>query len=752
MGFRNFDEKRMKTITELEKMQISNNSEIEKAKAECIEQIKTGSFKISVFGNYSNGKSMLLNAMMQFKYDILEEDELACTATITRICFPTEDSLENKAHIIFKKSGEKKLVSIDEVKNYSAKQRNSNNSIIVEEEIEEVIIYVKSDYLKYGVEIIDTPGFNSTYLEHTEIARQVLNKSDAAMFLFDYTRAGTATEFDFLSDLQENIKKAFLVLNKADKAENEDKLQISINKLRKKLENEQVKVGEKVVYPISAKLAKIGIQTGSEEMIKDSRLNEFADALESYLCSEEFENDKILSPIYKLERKIENIRQVNENSIKCSNLDKEELNRHWLEKNEEYNSLKKDITSKKNSLITNVTRIFSNSQNTLYNVCETVQDDMADEIKKYSIYRIDNINKEEFENKVYREFGKNLKKTLGKISDNIEELINEQINDLTDEKANKNKREILRLLESSYEMTKKGIDYSKINYSQTKQYEDKLNQCRNDLEEKRKKLNRKSSNAKIRIELENKIKDIQKEYYEIEEQIDSLNTESSKLIGTVYLDEKEVREERKGFGGEFLNLFDGGKKIIKSERKIDTTYDELRKKSINEQISNKSEKIDKKHDELTQLKTQNKDILDNASTESEERFAHEDLQESIKIYSDQRIETEKVTRELKKEIVEENKNKLIESIENISLEYLSEAQKYLRNVSSNVALMIPKHFKIGEDKLEVLRKELKNIEMLSEKDTAEIEKEIEVFKNQNSVLTNDLKILMNIDEIIKRGE
>lgn len=251
MGYSEFNHKREQIVSALNRIADSQCCENVKALVEkCIDEIRNGRFTISIFGKFSNGKSMLLNALMGFDKEILEVDSLPSTAAVTAIQMPDSPAMENKARVSFNNGESDVIVPLEEIGKYTAKHRKADGTSAddeVEDNVKEVRLYIKSKFLENGVVITDTPGFNSTYEKHTEISRSIIKESDATIFLFDYEQAGSATDFKIISFLQQNIDKAFLLMNKIDiayeKIDADSAIDSVCDSLYEKLESQDVKLG-----------------------------------------------------------------------------------------------------------------------------------------------------------------------------------------------------------------------------------------------------------------------------------------------------------------------------------------------------------------------------------------------------------------------------------------------------------------------------------------------------------------------------
>ena len=164
--------------------------------------------------------------------------------TITRLRYASEDEgICNKAEIEFS-SGNTERVGIKDLGEYVAR----NNSREVETTIKQVILYLNSELLKNGVEIVDTPGFNSTYKMHTETALRQVEESDAAIFLFNCENPGKTPEIEFLKKIQKYMDRVFFLMNKYEKSNSQGKEEME--DLKRKLKQQEIDMAGKEIYPM----------------------------------------------------------------------------------------------------------------------------------------------------------------------------------------------------------------------------------------------------------------------------------------------------------------------------------------------------------------------------------------------------------------------------------------------------------------------------------------------------------------------
>ena len=296
------------------------NDKIKKKIAENERKVREEQFVVSVFGHFSNGKSTFLNSLMGFEHEVLKEDDNASTATITRLRFAElSDKKCNQIDVIFR-DGSVERIPMDDLPKYVAR----NNEVDVEHIISEVILYVNSPFLKNGVEIVDTPGFNSTYEIHSEIALQQVEKSDAAIFLFSVDQPGNGEEFDFLRKVSGYMERVFFVLNKVDKSD--DNGVTEKNDIFSKMNRIGIPTENKRMYVLSALRAREALEKNDREILKASGLMIFENALVQYLTSEQFIKDRLFAPLSSVFKSLEQEIELITDQIGACSKERNELN------------------------------------------------------------------------------------------------------------------------------------------------------------------------------------------------------------------------------------------------------------------------------------------------------------------------------------------------------------------------------------------------------------------------------------------
>lgn len=183
---------------------VAINNEIAKIEAAMNDQ----EVKLSVLGEFSSGKSTLINAILQ--QDVLSVSDEPTTAVNTYIKYGEE----KKALVIYS-DGSEEEVSIDNLEEYL------RECIKVKNNVEEVKVYYPNDVLKDGLVIIDTPGSNVDLEEHDRQRQRAVEQSNAAIFVISVQNLTSKSFLDFLTFNKDKLGKFIFILNKCDTLEEE---------------------------------------------------------------------------------------------------------------------------------------------------------------------------------------------------------------------------------------------------------------------------------------------------------------------------------------------------------------------------------------------------------------------------------------------------------------------------------------------------------------------------------------------------
>lgn len=693
-NLKDYKEKKNKIIKQISDIRDKlPDEELQKIINEKIETLSKDRFIISVFGHYSNGKSTFLNALMGFGDEILVEDELASTAAITRLKYPEDIEMLNLAEVKFS-NGEKKVISINEIKNYSAR----NNNFDVENKIVEVILYLDSEILKNGVEIVDTPGFNSTYQIHTEIAEKHVNKSDASIFLFSYDQPGSLAEFEFLRKISNKMDRVFLVINKIDKEDlSEGTVDDVICDIKKKINKTGVNVDNKIIYKISALMEREGIKNDSEEIRRASLFNEFKDILITYLTSEENIKDRIGAPLKNIASNIEQYKLISKKSLECYTTEGNKIKDEIDKKLSELEIIKSELKDKRNHINKmtkeNISRVKRNIQNKIDSAIDNIKDELKNVNSEFAINYLD------FE-EMTSYYASNIERCWDELKKELENNINEIIDETIDydSESDEIKEKIMSIINKKLEFKIEDTKEPKIDYKALDEYDKKIKEKKKDYDDamnryfnKKKDLmkNRSDEDERNRIRAE-----IKKLEYDKEKTLSDIGH------GQIYRGKEQYIEykDRDGIGGKVVQFF-AGKKKVEKQRDIYDDTEVIMKNKYREEEEDKYDNLilckEKRLKEIIQKLNENV-ILDEEINEF-----NRDVEEKRNKYFNGNDEIERM--ELKSQLIDISKNKYIKQIRHEGEEF---EEKLINNLNSNEKLII----KIIEEALVFDKHRIENLE------------------------------------------
>jgi uncharacterized tellurite resistance protein B-like protein/GTPase SAR1 family protein len=270
-------------IEELHKYEFFPHTLIEEV-SEVSKKLQSQRFRLAVVGEFSQGKSTLLNALLG--EEIQPVREIPCSGTVTVLKYG-----DKKRVVCRYKDGREEEIPCEQ---YQLKATISEDAAIgclsdelAHSEIEEIVFeHPDLELCSSGVEIIDSPGLNE-HPDRTTVTKTLLKDTDAAIFLTNASRSLTQGERDLLLDLktqlnhgQENkpANNLFVVGNFIDLVRSEKgREQVKQRIERFVLGENPVVTGNSRVHFISAQAALDAILQGTE--------NEYLKSFENFLQS-----------------------------------------------------------------------------------------------------------------------------------------------------------------------------------------------------------------------------------------------------------------------------------------------------------------------------------------------------------------------------------------------------------------------------------------------------------------------------------
>lgn len=181
-------------------------------------------FTLAVLGEFSSGKSYLLNALLgQARYDergrivgLLATDINPSTATITELLYGADRSAVAKYP-----SGRTERIPIDRLSRFVAvgqDERGAIHDATADDDAAPsfVVVSVDSRFLASGFVVADTPGLASLNPAHRRATLAYLPRTDAVIYLIDTQQPFTDGDAAFLGLIGEHVRTIFIVQTKID--------------------------------------------------------------------------------------------------------------------------------------------------------------------------------------------------------------------------------------------------------------------------------------------------------------------------------------------------------------------------------------------------------------------------------------------------------------------------------------------------------------------------------------------------------
>ena len=267
------------------------------------QKISSDTFKIMVMGNFKNGKSTFINALLG--QEILPAYAVPTTAIINEIKYGEKpkavlhflnplpekmyDGIPEKALTHMRRFKMKDVppieMPVDEIEDFVVIPMGmEHKEAIKQSPFEKVELFWPLDLLKDGVEIVDSPGLNENPVR-TQVTMEYLSKADAIIFVFSALAMGSAGEIAYIDDtLRKNgfgEQSLFCVVNRFDQLTSEREQQ----RLRKFSDN-LLAPYTKHVYYTSAYKGLMGQLQHNSAMLEESKIPAVETALADYLANE----------------------------------------------------------------------------------------------------------------------------------------------------------------------------------------------------------------------------------------------------------------------------------------------------------------------------------------------------------------------------------------------------------------------------------------------------------------------------------
>jgi uncharacterized tellurite resistance protein B-like protein/GTPase SAR1 family protein len=225
-------------------------------------ELRSQRFRVAVIGEFSRGKSTLINALLG--EDIQPVEIVPCSSTITVLRYGNHRKIT-----CFYKNGQQEEISVAQYKEKASLSEEEaleyRSDKLASSEIEEIVFeHPDLNLCINGVEIIDSPGLNE-HPDRTTITKKLLRNADAVLFLIHAASLLSEGEKELLHDIRKILtgstdklpaENVFVLVNFIDLVENERDYEKVTRRLESFIRNENiVPLNKGRIHYISAKAA-----------------------------------------------------------------------------------------------------------------------------------------------------------------------------------------------------------------------------------------------------------------------------------------------------------------------------------------------------------------------------------------------------------------------------------------------------------------------------------------------------------------
>jgi len=276
------------------------------------ERVAQESFKVPIVGVLDAGKTTLVNAFLQ--EDVLPARLTPSTGAPCEIKYVKKG--EEHALLHPRDGSGSRLTDIDHLRQHLGFAEDDYAFILVE-------LFWPLDLCRNGVEIVDTPGYDS-HKTLDEVTTEYVGRADAIIYLSRENALFRGSDLDLVRHIIMTIGQAdnaFYVINWAGEPDQSSR-ELAIARVQ--TEVAKVAGGQRPesrrIFIINAKAALDGALAGDAEAIQKSGLPEFEGALRNFL-TEERGRVKIQAPAQLLREHLKVLRDGIENQRRMYNQD-----------------------------------------------------------------------------------------------------------------------------------------------------------------------------------------------------------------------------------------------------------------------------------------------------------------------------------------------------------------------------------------------------------------------------------------------
>ena len=247
---------------------------LQKSFQSILQRLAEDRFYLTLAGQFSRGKSTLMNAMLEM--DRLPTGVVPVTSVITAVSYNTRE----RVLMHFENSNLTHEVPLAELAEWITERGNPGN----ERKIDIAEVQLPAELLRRGAFFVDTPGLGSAVIENTKTTHRFLPHIDALVLVSSFEFPLSQEEIAFLSGARELRRRIFVVVNKQDLCTSRQRDEV-LDFIRLRVAEEAG--GDEIpLFAVSASEGLAAKVEGNAERLERSGLPVFERALVNYLVTD----------------------------------------------------------------------------------------------------------------------------------------------------------------------------------------------------------------------------------------------------------------------------------------------------------------------------------------------------------------------------------------------------------------------------------------------------------------------------------
>ena len=231
-------------------------------------------FNLVLVGRFSRGKTSLMNAILGM--DRLPTGIIPLTSVITSVAYGSVE----RVRLRFTKSFMDEDVPLATLPQYVTQQGNPGNA----KGIKEAEVQLPAEILRRGFYFVDTPGLGSAIEENTRTTQSYLPEADAFLLVTSFDSPLSEEEMRFLREVRSSSRRVFVVLNKQDTINDEERGE-ALEYVRRKLDATFEQNAPKI-FSVSARQAMEAKQAHDSRRLEASGILVLEQELVDFLLSQ----------------------------------------------------------------------------------------------------------------------------------------------------------------------------------------------------------------------------------------------------------------------------------------------------------------------------------------------------------------------------------------------------------------------------------------------------------------------------------